>query len=188
MICFSSLWWIEEHLWRSWGQCGRLSWPHQKTFQHGCSWSVIWYQFYKIFTTDCSKEFYKTRKLQLKAQSKRYYRQCHGWMEGWESWTSYSPPLLQCVCNKLQDRIQLKFSRARHNVLFILSVIHQPTSWLASRQLTRCFMISNQLGASLLVTSYCFLCSQLGVFQLVNHPPLVKIIVPTGRLLHNDLV
>ena len=127
MICFSSLWWIEEHLWRSWGQCGRLSWPHQGTFQHGCSWSVIWYQFYKIFTTDCSKEFYKTRKLQLKAQSKRYYRQCHGWMEGWESWTSYSPPLLQCVCNKLQDRIQLKFSRARHNVLFILSVIHLPS-------------------------------------------------------------
>ena len=46
--------------------------------------------------------------------------------------------------------------RAHHIVLFILSVIHTPTSWLASRQLARCFMIFNQLGMS-----------QLGTFQLV---------------------
>ena len=39
-------------------------------------------------------------------------------------------------CNHLGET-EAFLSRAHHNVLFILSVIHRPTSWLASRQLAR---------------------------------------------------
>ena len=44
-------------------------------------------------------------------------------------------------------------ARAHHDVLFILSVIHRPTSWLATRQPARCFMIFNQLGTFQLVSN-----------------------------------
>ena len=40
----------------------------------------------------------------------------------------------------------------------------------------------NQLVCNIIV----FFHSQLGAFQLVNHTPLLKFIVPTGRFLHND--
>ena len=48
------------------------------------------------------------------------------------------------------------FYHQEHTTMCLKSVIHRPSSWLASCQLERCFMISNQLGVS-----------QLGTFQLV---------------------
>ena len=47
-----------------------------------------------------------------------------------------------------QAIIQFQGARAHHNALFILSVIHRSTSWLAFCHLARCFTISNQLGVS----------------------------------------